>query len=159
MPRIGFSWQWPPETTVYGGWGLFGGGSPNVWLSNSYTNNGVTVFADHQSGTSLDGDTLDLDGGLMNVDGFNMHPDILDVSTTCSARRRRGQCDRSGLRNSVAVPLESRRQAHAALGYRDDGGRHLSRVKDEVLWRDLRLQQVGDGAGRPAAIYGADTSP
>ena len=43
MPRIGFNWQWTPDTTVYGGWGLFGGGTPNVWISNSFSNDGVTV--------------------------------------------------------------------------------------------------------------------
>ena len=43
MPRIGFNWQWTPQTTVYGGWGLFGGGTPNVWISNSFSNDGVTV--------------------------------------------------------------------------------------------------------------------
>ena len=37
MPRIGFNWQWRPETTIYGGCGLFGGGSPNVWISNSFS--------------------------------------------------------------------------------------------------------------------------
>ena len=43
MPRIGFNWQWTPNTTVYGGWGLFGGGTPNVWISNSFYDDGVTV--------------------------------------------------------------------------------------------------------------------
>jgi outer membrane receptor for ferrienterochelin and colicin len=43
MPRIGFNWQWRPETTFYGGWGLFGGGTPNVWLSNSFSVDGVNL--------------------------------------------------------------------------------------------------------------------
>jgi hypothetical protein len=46
MPRVGFNWK-PDETlTITGGFGLFAGGDPNVWLSNSYTNTGLlTGFA------------------------------------------------------------------------------------------------------------------
>jgi hypothetical protein len=40
MPRIGFNWRPDPTFTLSGGVGLFSGGSPNVWLSNSFTNTG-----------------------------------------------------------------------------------------------------------------------
>jgi hypothetical protein len=40
MPRIGFNWRPDPTLTVNGGVGLFSGGSPNVWLSNSFSNTG-----------------------------------------------------------------------------------------------------------------------
>jgi len=43
MPRIGFSWQADENTQLRGGVGLFGGGTPNVWISNSFANDGVTV--------------------------------------------------------------------------------------------------------------------
>lgn len=43
QPRLAFNWKATPDTAVRGGVGLFGGGSPNVWLSNSYTNDGVGV--------------------------------------------------------------------------------------------------------------------
>ncbi|MCC7198743.1 MAG: TonB-dependent receptor, partial [Gammaproteobacteria bacterium] len=42
-PRLGFNWQVNERTNVYGGIGLFGGGTPNVWFSNSFANDGVTV--------------------------------------------------------------------------------------------------------------------
>ena len=45
MPRLGFNWQVADSTLVRGGVGLFGGGTPNVWLSNSYSNDGVTVVS------------------------------------------------------------------------------------------------------------------
>jgi len=43
MPRFGFNWTPDPTLTVTGGVGLFGGGDPNVWLSNSYTNTGILI--------------------------------------------------------------------------------------------------------------------
>ena len=33
------------DTLLRGGVGLFGGGTPNVWVSNSYSNDGVTYVA------------------------------------------------------------------------------------------------------------------
>ncbi|HXQ17201.1 MAG TPA: TonB-dependent receptor [Caulobacteraceae bacterium] len=41
MPRFGFNWRPNDSFTLTGGFGLFAGGDPNVWLSNSYTNTGL----------------------------------------------------------------------------------------------------------------------
>jgi len=40
-PRFGFNYTHDENTVIRGGFGLFGGGAPNVWLSNSYGNDGV----------------------------------------------------------------------------------------------------------------------
>jgi outer membrane receptor for ferrienterochelin and colicin len=40
-PRVGFTYTYDDDTVIRGGLGLFGGGGPNVWLSNSYGNDGV----------------------------------------------------------------------------------------------------------------------
>jgi hypothetical protein len=42
MPRIGFTWGVNDELTMRGGVGLYSGGNPNVWISNSYSNDGLT---------------------------------------------------------------------------------------------------------------------
>lgn len=42
LPRFGFKWYAGSDFTVRGGVGRFGGGQPNVWVTNSYTNNGMT---------------------------------------------------------------------------------------------------------------------
>lgn len=39
-PRAGFTYNYNQDTVIRGGIGLFGGGGPNVWLSNSYGNDG-----------------------------------------------------------------------------------------------------------------------
>ncbi|MGB3724330.1 MAG: TonB-dependent receptor [Glaciecola sp.] len=41
LPRISFKWYAADDVTVRGGVGRFSGGSPGVWVSNSYSNDGV----------------------------------------------------------------------------------------------------------------------
>lgn len=42
QPRIGFNWRVQDNLEVFGGVGRYSGGNPNVWISNSYSNDGVT---------------------------------------------------------------------------------------------------------------------
>ncbi|MEZ6000375.1 carboxypeptidase regulatory-like domain-containing protein [Hyphomonas sp.] len=42
LPRVSFKWEATDDITVRGGIGRFSGGSPSVWISNSYSNDGVT---------------------------------------------------------------------------------------------------------------------
>ena len=41
LPRFGFEYQLNEDTTLRGGMGKFGGGTPNVWVSNSYAQDGI----------------------------------------------------------------------------------------------------------------------
>src|SRR5262249_54140780 len=43
LPRLSFNWKFDSDTVFRGGVGLFGGGNPNVWLSNSFSNTGVAT--------------------------------------------------------------------------------------------------------------------
>jgi hypothetical protein len=65
MPRVSFSWNAPADIRVSGGIGLFSGGLPDVFLSNSFSNTGVlTVGVDIQrlaNGTFIEAN---------NVSGF-----------------------------------------------------------------------------------------
>ncbi len=45
LPRFGFEWAASDSLNVYGGFGRFSGGRPNVWLSNTFTNDGTRVVA------------------------------------------------------------------------------------------------------------------
>ncbi len=42
MPRLSFNWTVNEDLTLRGGLGRFYGGMPLVWISNAYTNDGVT---------------------------------------------------------------------------------------------------------------------
>ncbi|WP_340692712.1 TonB-dependent receptor [Hyphomonas sp.] len=41
LPRFSFKWDASDDITVRGGLGKFSGGAPSVWVSNSYSNDGV----------------------------------------------------------------------------------------------------------------------
>jgi hypothetical protein len=43
QPRFGLNWKPTDRLQIRGSAGLFGGGSPNVWISNSYSNPGPTL--------------------------------------------------------------------------------------------------------------------
>lgn len=43
QPRFGFNWDVTDRLSLRGGAGLFAGGNPNVWVSNSYSNDGITA--------------------------------------------------------------------------------------------------------------------
>lgn len=46
QPRVGFNYAFSENLEFRGGLGLYSGGNPNVWVSNAYSNDGVTqVFA------------------------------------------------------------------------------------------------------------------
>lgn len=53
LPRISFDWQPTDDLTVRGGFGRFSGGSPGVWISNSYSNDGVISDSSNAFGTVL----------------------------------------------------------------------------------------------------------
>ena len=36
MPRVGFLWTPLDRTSISGGFGLFSGGNPEVWVSNAF---------------------------------------------------------------------------------------------------------------------------
>ena len=42
MPRLGVTWEATDTLTMRGGIGLYSGGNPNVWLSNAWSNDGIT---------------------------------------------------------------------------------------------------------------------
>lgn len=42
QPRLGFNWDFSDALSFRGGVGLYSGGNPNVWLSNNYSNDGIT---------------------------------------------------------------------------------------------------------------------
>ena len=44
QPRFGFNWDVADDLRLRGGAGLFSGGNPNVWVSNSYSNDGITAI-------------------------------------------------------------------------------------------------------------------
>ena len=42
LPRFGFTYEFNEDVTIRGSLGRYAGGNPNVWISNSYSNDGVS---------------------------------------------------------------------------------------------------------------------
>jgi outer membrane receptor for ferrienterochelin and colicin len=69
LPRLGFTWNVADDLVVRGGAGRFSGGRPNVFISNSYTNDGsrIAIFQTFSDSAILD-----------NADQRNIPQDALD---------------------------------------------------------------------------------
>ena len=145
MPRLGFNWQADDETLLRGGVGLFGGGTPNVWVSNSYSNDGVTIVQTSGSGAELE-----------NVDGYNLPASVLARLSTL-----RGDGAVNALEPNFKIPSQWRYDLgieHYFPGeWKMTADLMYSEVKDEVLWKDYRLNQTGVAPdGRPIYRQAAD---
>ncbi len=53
QPRVGFSWNVDDNLSVRAGFGLYSGGNPNVWLSNSYSNDGLVQIGTRANGVNV----------------------------------------------------------------------------------------------------------
>jgi hypothetical protein len=53
QPRIGFTFDITDDTVLHGGIGLYSGGNPNVWLSNTYSANNVQQFGAYRGDIDL----------------------------------------------------------------------------------------------------------
>ncbi|PCI62604.1 MAG: cell envelope biogenesis protein OmpA [Gammaproteobacteria bacterium] len=54
LPRVSFNWDFSEDIVIRGGVGRFSGGRPNVWLSNAYSNDGVTYVSARNERDFLD---------------------------------------------------------------------------------------------------------
>ncbi len=83
MPRVGFTWGIRDDLTLRGGAGLYSGGNPNVWISNAWSNDGLTNaqfrFNYFDSATVLPGmaDSLVLSGQMRP--GFDVPQEMVDA--------------------------------------------------------------------------------
>ena len=100
MPRLGFTWGVRDDLTLRGGVGMYSGGNPNVWISNAWSNDGITNvqtggWDDDEFGdtfTVLPGmaDSLDLSGsGQPNRDVPQSMVDFVASKTIDDGNDRR----------------------------------------------------------------------
>ena len=64
QPRFGFNYKMDTArpTQLRGGFGLFQGAAANVWLSNPFTNTGMSMYTDYQFRNGIDGFAATRDG-------------------------------------------------------------------------------------------------
>jgi hypothetical protein len=98
QPRFGFNWQATDRLIVRGGVGIFAGGTPDVFVSNSFSNTGqLTNSIDLQRNTSAAGCNVPTAGltpaqqaaicseALINVNGTTISPTVGNFVATNTA--------------------------------------------------------------------------
>ncbi|MDG5496556.1 TonB-dependent receptor [Niveispirillum sp. BGYR6] len=152
LPRLGFTYEATDSTKFRGGAGLFSGVGPAVWLSNNYSNDGVTQRSLDTNGDAVTGA---IPGLLNGVTG--------QVPTAAVARLSAlGEGFVNALDPNFKMP--SSWKFSMAVDQKLDipvlGDNWLitaeaiyTRVNDATFYKDLRLVQTGTAPdGRP--IYG-----
>ena len=84
MPRIGLTWTPREDLLVRGGVGIYSGGNPNVWISNSFSNDGLTNvqirYANFDASTTLiqgQADSITLSG--QQRPGYDVPQSLIDT--------------------------------------------------------------------------------
>ncbi len=81
QPRLGFTYDFSDDLSFRGGIGLFSGGNPNVWLSNTYSNTNTTAVQARIDGMDLFAQNYVNceDGVPVCGPGYGVPQDIADV--------------------------------------------------------------------------------
>ena len=109
MTRVGFTWGVRDDLTLRGGVGLYSGGNPNVWLSNAWSNDGISNV---QLGgfSGWDEDDFFPTGSLPNGDPANSFtilpgsPDSVPLSGTGQPNRDIPQQQIDAVAAATSVP-------------------------------------------------------
>ncbi|WP_426357759.1 TonB-dependent receptor [Pseudocolwellia sp. HL-MZ19] len=85
QPRLGLNWTVDDQLEVRAGVGLYSGGNPNVWISNSYSNDGIRNIQDSSVRDSyiLGPDAIAFDG--TGQAGYDIPVQSIDAVTTGTA--------------------------------------------------------------------------
>jgi len=155
MPRIGITYDFLEGTRIRGGIGLFSGGNPNVWVSNSFSNDGVTIVVPDTDGNIDPACTGVTDVGTAGTTGID--PYLVDQSIQNCMFSGAGSVEAtdpdfdipSTWRFNFAVERDF------DLGFLGDAWflsfeAVISRANKAVEWEELTRSQVGIAPdGRP----------
>ncbi|MCJ8272029.1 MAG: TonB-dependent receptor, partial [Psychrosphaera sp.] len=77
QPRLGFNWSATDSLEIRGGFGLYSGGNPNVWISNSYSNDGISNIQVSERGMQILGpDAVAFNGS--GLPGYDIPQSLYD---------------------------------------------------------------------------------
>ena len=174
QPRFGINWRATDALTVYGGFGRYQGGSPNVWISNSYSNPGnligsfnCRVSTNYSSNFAGNFGVCPNASFLSNVDGANVNQQVQD-RVTLSAQQGTGNIN--VIDPSFRAPSIWKASIGATYnldltrfrlgdGWTVTGEYVHSQLENAIGWVDLNMVRTVNGAapdGRPT--YGPNGS-
>ena len=161
MPRVGFNWDFRDDLSFRGGFGLYSGGNPNVWISNNYSNNGVTLYEANRFNYDLFANPVGADETGTGTPIFGIPQEMLDEVANATV---------SGPANALDPDFEIPSEWKYAVGFTYDfdmidfgdgftinGDLLYSSVNNAALPIAISLEQVGTAPdGRP--IYDENAS-
>jgi len=183
QPRFGVNWQPTDRLQVRGSAGLFGGGSPLVWISNSYSNPGPTlgrVQVNRVLGTNGAADTYTISGVTLTTaqqnaigaatlngvtGGTGIPQSLIDaIRTAGTAAAPTNAIDPdfevpSTWRFAASVDYEANLGSFLGDGWNVGADVIYSKVNNALEWTDLRSVPNGtlpDGRTRYTALAGQD---
>ena len=150
QPRVGFEWYATDALEVRAGVGLFSGGNPNVWLSNSYSNDGITNISAYRSGGIDLFNTPNVNGG---TPGYEVPQDMYDeVANTVIGS---GDSSVNAVDPDFEMPSEWKYSVGATYTTEDEYVFSLdylfTKRKDAAFLEDIAYQDSGETTfdGRP----------
>ncbi len=180
QPRFGFNWEATDRLIIRGGVGIFAGGTPDVFLSNSFSNTGLlTNSIDIQRNTTAAGcnvptqpvgqptNTQICSDALLAVDGRTFDPSVTGfLSNLLNAQLAPTDALVPDLRLARKIKASLQADYEADLGALGDGwlfGAQFLYDKNVwgYQWTDLRSVQTGtlpDGRPRYNALGAATTN-
>jgi hypothetical protein len=176
QPRFGFDFRPAPRLSIRGGAGIFGGGSPDVYISNSFSNTGIltnSISVSQQNNGAFTGTGVNQTNGAAIL--TNVNPAVIppaantllsgaSVSTTSSTN---ALDPKFRLPSQWRVTLSADYKADLGIlgsGWRFGADFLFSKVRHQVLFTDLRVVPNGtttpDGRPRysPVTSFGDSNS-
>lgn len=156
QPRFGFTYKPTPRLTIRGGGGIFGGGSPDVYIGNSFSNTGVINTS--ISARQTDGGIFQLNGAananagsILSNPSFTEIPAAADAAVITAANGLSTNPNATTSINAIDPDFKAPNQFRATLsadydadlGPLGDGWRFgadllYSKVRQQVIVTDLR---------------------
>ena len=154
MPRLGFTWEARDNLTVRGGLGLYSGGNPNVWLSNAWSNDGITnvqlQWRNLSGAESIFGNVPLAGGGRPGYDVPAALVDQVLATTEANANDSRLVLIDPGYEQPAEWKLALGGTYYFANGINVDADYIFSRQQNPAYYLDVSQQQVGTtAAGQP----------
>ncbi|MDK1287824.1 TonB-dependent receptor [Pseudoalteromonas umbrosa] len=151
QPRVGFNWYVDDALELRGGLGLYSGGNPNVWVSNAYSNDGVTqVGVSHRANADRGIDPMPLfETPMTNIHGGTPGYDVPQSLYDQVGNQPVGNGD--GDANAISQDFEIPSEWKFALGgtytteddYVISVDYLLSKKRDSAIITDLGLIESG----------------
>jgi len=157
MPRLSFTYNLNDTTEIYGGYGTFSGGNPNVWYSNMFSNDGVTAVQLNRRNVSAFSDPM-CDG--RTGEPSNAGPGYaVPCSLVNSVQNGSGNADTNTIARDFEIPTVNK-FAIGLIKYLEFGpleGAALNidyitaKSQDAAVVRDIAVSKTGevDHAGVP----------